>query len=136
MTEEEKAEEYADKILSDSKYPFIFSKEKVKEYIIKVYSDSLKCCENAYKKGLAEGREEKCLEQNNDGTIRPCEVMKENEQIKAQIEKMKNIIYEEVDFCTYCPLTHECRNDEGTCPYANATEEEQKKMLTDWIMGS
>ena len=37
MTDEEKAEEYADKVLFDSKYPFIFNKEKVKAYIIKVY---------------------------------------------------------------------------------------------------
>ena len=51
MTDEEKAEEYADKILFDSKYPFIFNKEKVKAYIIKVYLDSLKCCEEAYKIG-------------------------------------------------------------------------------------
>lgn len=58
MTDEEKAEEYADKILFDSKYPFIFNKEKVKAYIIKVYLDSLKCCEEAYNKGLAEGRKE------------------------------------------------------------------------------
>lgn len=64
MTDEEKAEEYADKILFDSKYPFIFNKEKVKAYILKVYLDSLKCCEEAYNKGLAEGRKklekEKC----------------------------------------------------------------------------
>lgn len=58
MTDEEKAEEYVDKILSDSKYPFIFNKEKVKAYIIKVYLDSLKVCEEAYNKGLAEGRKE------------------------------------------------------------------------------
>ena len=57
MTDEEKAEEYADKILFDSKYPFIFNKEKVKAYIIKVYLDSLKCCEEAYNKGLKAGRE-------------------------------------------------------------------------------
>lgn len=70
MTDEEKAEEYVDKMLSDSKYPFIFNKEKVKAYIIKVYLDSLKCCEEAYNKGLTEGR-------------------KENEDLKKQIEQMK-----------------------------------------------
>lgn len=59
MTDEEKAEWYADKILSDSKYPFIFSKEKVKAYIIKVYLDSLKCCENAYYTGFSDGRNER-----------------------------------------------------------------------------
>lgn len=59
MTDEEKAEEYADKILFDSKYPFIFNKEKVKAYFIKVYLDSLKCCEEAYNKGLAEGDKRK-----------------------------------------------------------------------------
>ena len=58
MTDEEKADEYVDKMLSDSKYPFIFNKEKVKAYIIKVYLDSLKCCEEAYNKGLTEGRKE------------------------------------------------------------------------------
>lgn len=60
MTDKEKANEYADKILSDSNCPFIFSKEVVKAYIIKVYLDSLKCCENVYNKGLAEGRKETC----------------------------------------------------------------------------
>lgn len=57
MTDEEMAEEYADKILFDSKYPFIFNKEKVKAYIIKVYLDSLKCCEEAYNKGLKAGKD-------------------------------------------------------------------------------
>lgn len=70
MTDKEMAEEYADKILSNSKYPFIFSKEKVRAYIIKVYLDSLKCCEEAYNKGLAVG-------------------WKENAELKAQIEQMK-----------------------------------------------
>lgn len=43
----------------------------------------------AYLDGLSDGRKEECFEQNNDGTIRPCEVMKENEELKAQIEKMR-----------------------------------------------
>ena len=102
--------------------------------------------------GLAEGRKETIkkivgvINDNNStyGDLRESlgikwadtDLEKENAELKEQIEKMKNIIYEEVDFCTYCPLTHECRNEEGTCPYANATEEEQKKMLPDWIMGS
>lgn len=43
----------------------------------------------AYLDGLADGRKEECFEQNNDGTIRPCEVMKENEELKAQIEEQK-----------------------------------------------
>lgn len=70
MTDEEKAEEYTDKMLSNSKYPFIFNKEKVRAYIIKVYLDSLKWCEEAYNKGLAV-------------------VWKENAELKAQIEQMK-----------------------------------------------
>lgn len=57
---------------------------------------------------------------------------KENAELKAQIEKMKNIIYEEVDFCSYCPLK-ECKNDEGACPYEYLSEEEQKKILVEWI---
>lgn len=48
-------------------------------------------------------------------------------------EKMKNFIYEEIDFCSYCPQTESCKNDEGTCPYAGISKEEQKKMLMDWI---
>ena len=56
MTDEEKAEEYADKILSDPDTPFLFSEREVKAYIIKVYLDFLKCAENAYNKGLEEGK--------------------------------------------------------------------------------
>lgn len=41
--------------------------------------------------GLAEGRKEKCLEQNNDGTIRPCEVMKENEKLKEELKRFSNV---------------------------------------------
>ena len=70
MTDKEMAEEYADKILSNSKYPFIFNKEKVRAYIIKVYLDSLKYCKEAYNKGFA-----------------VC--WKENAELKAQIEQMK-----------------------------------------------
>ncbi len=70
MTDKEMAEEYVDKLLSDSKYHFIFNKEKVRAYIINVYLDSLKYCEEAYNKGLAVG-------------------LKENAELKAQIEKMK-----------------------------------------------
>ena len=61
------------------------------------------------------------------------ELEKENEELKAQIEKMKSFIHSEIDFCVYCPLTNECRNEEGTCPYAYATEEEQKNLLMDFI---
>lgn len=54
-------------------------------------------------------------------------------QLNDQIEKMKCFIHSEIDFCMYCPLTNECKNDEGTCPYAYATEEEQKNLLMDFI---
>lgn len=62
-----------------------------------------------------------------------CEMIEKNKELKAQIEKMKFFIHSNIDFCTYCPLTNECRNDEGTCPYAYATEEEQKNLLMDFI---
>lgn len=62
-----------------------------------------------------------------------AELEKENGQLKQQIEKMKSFIYSEIDFCMYCPLTKDCKNDEGTCPFANITEEEQKNLLSDWI---
>lgn len=52
---------------------------------------------------------------------------------QEQIEKMKSFIHSEINFCMYCPLTNECVNDEGTCPYAYATEEEQKNLLMDFI---
>lgn len=54
-------------------------------------------------------------------------------ELKMQIEKLKCFIHSEIDFCMYCPLTNECENDEGTCPYAYATEEEQKNFLMDFI---
>ena len=61
-----------------------------------------------YKLGQVEGRKEKCLEQNNDGTIRPCEVMKDNEQLKAQIEKMKNFYNCSHSSRALCPNEHKC----------------------------
>ena len=54
-------------------------------------------------------------------------------ELKEQIEKMKAYLHSKMDFCTYCPLTNECENEEGTCPYAYATEEEQKNLLMDFI---
>lgn len=90
MTDEEKAEEYADKILFDSKYPFIFNKEKVKAYIIKVYLDSLKCCEEAYNKGLAEGRkefEEKISAQKIEFIK---ELKKENAELKEKVSYLED----------------------------------------------
>ena len=52
--------------------------------------------------------------------------------LESQIKKIKNIIYEEIDFCSYCPLK-DCRNDEGICPCANISKEEQEEMLIEWI---
>ena len=75
MTDEQKAEDYV-KI----NHSHIMS-GTMKSIYKKIYLD-----------GLAEGRKEKCLEQNNDGTIRPCEVMKENAELKAQIEKQQHHI--------------------------------------------
>lgn len=71
MTDEEKAEKY----FEDSK-DYYDSREPITDRQLRqIYLD-----------GLAEGRKEKCLEQNNDGTIRPCEVMKENEELKEQLQ--------------------------------------------------
>ena len=100
MTDEEKAEEYADKILFNSKLPFIFNKEKVKAYIVKVYLDSLKCCEEAYNKGLAEGRKEfeekisvllscKNCPENKGGWI--CVKEYENKCLAQKIEFIKEL---------------------------------------------
>ena len=90
----------------------------------KSYADLEK--ENAELKEYAE----KLSEQHADEWQKQQEVITE---LKAQIEKMKNFIFEEIDFCFYCPLTDTCINNEGTCPYANITEEEQKKLLSKWI---
>lgn len=60
-------------------------------------------------------------------------LQEENEELKAQIEKMKSFIHSEIHFCMYCPLTNECKNEEGTCPYTYTTTEEQKNMLMDYI---
>lgn len=72
MTDEEKAEECAEEIYKN------LDKCRTKELMIDAYKDG-------YLKGFAEGRKEKCLEQNKDGTIRPCEVMKDNEELKAKL---------------------------------------------------
>ena len=71
MTDEEKAEEYV------IKRPFIHLLGRNTFFIQKEFKDAILWA-------LAEGRKEKCFEQNKDGTIRPCEVMKENEQLKEQ----------------------------------------------------
>ena len=100
MIDEEKAEEYADKILFGSKHPFIFNKEKVKAYIVKVYLESLKCCEEAYNKGLAEGRKEfeekisvllscKNCSENKGGWI--CVKEYENKCLAQKIEFIKEL---------------------------------------------
>lgn len=76
MTDEEKAKKSFNKhITEDTCY--------LRKAKINIYKDG-------YLDGLEEGRKEKCLDQNKDGRIRPCEVMKENEELKEQIEKMKN----------------------------------------------
>lgn len=83
MTDEEKAKEITMKHFEITECCF----ENLlpnKSYVYNFYNGVLK--------GLAEGKKEKCLEQNNDGTIRPCEVMKENEQLKAQNESLADTI--------------------------------------------
>lgn len=82
MTDEEKVEEYYE---DNECYSYLSEVEDFEE-VFGFVKDRVK---QAYLDGLAEGRKEKCLEQNKDGTIRPCEVMKENEQLKEQIEKME-----------------------------------------------
>ena len=53
--------------------------------------------------------------------------------LEMLIEKMKNFIFGELPLCYYCPLNETCIKEEGICPYAQISEEEQKKMLMDWL---
>lgn len=76
MTDEEKANEYF-KNLDDC---------RTKELMIDAYLD-----------GLAEGRKEKCLEQNKDGTIRPCELLKENEELKERLQIESQSLHEQCE---------------------------------------
>lgn len=60
-----------------------------------------------YLDGLAEGRKEKCLEQNIDGTIRPCEVMNDYFNLTKEKEILKNIIstiLDKDDICYICQM--------------------------------
>ena len=83
MTDEEKAEEYYE---DNECYSYLSEVEDfeevfgfVKDRVIQAYLD-----------GLAEGRKEKCLEQNKDGTIRPCEVMKEHAELSNSVIELTN----------------------------------------------
>ena len=77
MTDEEKAEEYANAC-----------RGKIKD----IHWQDVKY---AVLYGLSEGRKEKCFEQNKDGTIRPCEVMKDNEELQKEISVLLS--------CKNCP---------------------------------
>lgn len=97
MVGEEKAQEYADEMLSNSKHLFIFSKKKVKACIIKVYLDSLKCCKESYDKGVAEGyeqgknneRELQCGKKNYEKDI--ANLKKEIEDLKAHCKAVDEV---------------------------------------------
>lgn len=43
-----------------------------------------------------------CMEQKKDGTLKDCPIIKENEQLKEQIEKMKCCMN-----CVHCEINQE-----------------------------
>lgn len=91
MTDEQKAEEYVDKLLCDEKCSFLIGKEKIKNYILKVYLDALECCKKSYEKGLAEGRKEifPSFTKKKEMLETKVSILEEEiERLKAQIEKM------------------------------------------------
>ncbi|MCQ2086507.1 MAG: hypothetical protein MJZ37_00325 [Bacilli bacterium] len=123
--------------------------EKVKELIAIGLAEGRK---EGYEQGKNNERESQCGKKNYEKDI--TRLKKENAELsnsvteltntktelktkvtelEKQIEKMKSFIHSEIDFCVYCPLTDECVNDEGACPYAYSTEEEQKNLLMDFI---
>lgn len=81
MTDEEKAEEYYE---DNECYSYLSEVEDFEE-VFSFVKDRVK---QAYLDGLAEGREEKC---NSCGLRQQKRINlgKENEQLRAQIEKMK-----------------------------------------------
>lgn len=79
---------------------------------------------------VSDGLNESLIKQKDEQIeVKKLEIL----ELKAQNEKMKNLIFENIDYCFYCPLTDTCRNDAGICLYANITEEEQKNLLSEWI---
>lgn len=50
-----------------------------------------------YKDGLAEGRKIQCGEQGKDGMLKPCEVMKENAELKKDKEYLDKINNEQTE---------------------------------------
>ena len=54
------------------------------------------------------------------------------EQLEKQIEKLLGWISENGNCCDFCPMTDTCRNDEGTCPYANDLQKDETKTTKEW----
>ena len=64
------------------------------------------------------------------------ELEQENEQLKAQIEKLLDFVVERTVCCDVCPNSDTCRNDEGTCPHAGLLKENEEKVTREWILKS
>ncbi|MCQ2053163.1 MAG: hypothetical protein MJZ03_04430 [archaeon] len=55
---------------------------------------------------------EECMEQKKDGTLKDCPIVKENEELKSQIEKMKccgNCKNCEINFTNDHGIKHGCK---------------------------
>ena len=64
------------------------------EMIANEMSDTNKKIISLIEQEVTKARQEKCFEQNKDGTIRPCEVMKENVELKKNAENQQKISME------------------------------------------
>lgn len=63
---------------------------------------------------------EECMQQKKDGTLKDCPIVKENEQLKEQIEKMK--------------CCGNCRKSRvgNPCPYWNDSFQCKKDNYKEW----
>ena len=69
--------------------------------------------EQAYLAGLAKGRKEKCIiEQGKDGTIKLCEIAKENEELKKRGCKNAYVVSDKNSDAIPCYTVCNCKN----CP--------------------
>lgn len=118
MADEEKAKELTTELICNKceeiKHCKIIGTDKCITYI-----RSLNAILQGYKKGFEEGRKEKCFEQNNDGTIHPCEVMKVCEEIE---EGAKVIAKENAE------LKEQLKNN----PYVQLLQKEKAELAEDF----
>jgi hypothetical protein len=55
-------------------------------------------------------------------------------ELKAQIEKLIDLVLSKTECCDFCPITDTCINSEGTCPYAGILAKGEEEVTREWLM--